>query len=92
MKITIDGYVAYTKYAWDDKPTYSFFTFDPTVGGGDWVIVMNHSFEVEIPDNFDPRPGQVANLKTKKEKIQAEMTERITTIDKAINSLLAIEA
>jgi len=93
MNIRIDGYITYTKYAWDDKPTYSFYTFDPTEHmGTETVVLMEHSFYVEVPDNFDPRPGQVAALKAKKEKVQAEFSKRVMELDEQINSLLALEA
>jgi len=61
-------------------------------GGTETVVLMEHSFYVEVPDNFDPRPGQVAALKAKKEKVQAEFSKRVMELDEQINSLLALEA
>lgn len=92
MKVTIKGYVTCQQYAWDDKPTFSFYSFDPTGYDESIVKVMEHEFEVEVPDNFDPRPGQIAALKAKKERVQAEFSKRVMEIDEQINSLLAIEA
>ena len=92
MKVTIKGYITCQQYAWDDKPVFSFYSFDPTSYDTSTVKVMEHSFEVEVPDNFDPRPGQVAALKAKKEKVQAEFAAKVKEIDEQINSLLAIEA
>jgi hypothetical protein len=53
---------------------------------------MEHEFEVEVPDNFDPRPGQVAALEAKKKEIQAEFAAKVKQIEDQINSLLAIAA
>jgi len=92
MKVEINGYVTCTQYSWDDKCTYSFHGFDPTGFDSNTVIVMKHSFEVEVPDNFDPRPGKVAALKAEKEKVQADFSKRVMELDEKINSLLAIEA
>ena len=92
MKVTIKGYITCTQYAWDDKPTYSFYSFDPTSYDSSTVKVMEHEFEVEVPDNFDPRPGQVAALEAKKKEIQAEFAAKVKQIDDKINSLLAIAA
>ena len=66
MKATIKGHITHTKYAWDDKPTFSFYTFDAS--DEHTVNVMEHEFEIEVPDDFDPRPGKIAALKEKKEK------------------------
>jgi hypothetical protein len=92
MKVTIKGYVTCTQYQWDDKPVFSFYCFDPTSYDASTVKVMTHEFEVEVPDNFDPRPGQVAALEAKKKEMQAEFSRRVMEIDEKINSLLAISA
>jgi hypothetical protein len=91
MKVTIKGYVTYSDPVWTDEPAYSFYTFDPSEYSN-LVIVMQHSFEVEVPDDFDPRPGQIATLKAQKERVQAEFAKKLTDIDTQINRLLAIEA
>jgi hypothetical protein len=92
MKVTIKGYVTCTQYAWDTKPTFSFYSFDPTTYDQSTIKVMEHEFEVEVPDNFDPRPGQVAALEAKKEEMRAEFSKRVKDIDDKINSLMAITA
>jgi len=92
MKVTIKGFITCQQYDWDDKPTFSFYGFDPTSYDSSTVKVMEHEFEVEVPDNFDPRPGQVAALKEKKERMQAEFASKVKEIDDRINSLLAIAA
>lgn len=92
MKVTIKGYITCTQYAWDSKQTYSFYSFDPTTYDSSTVKVMEHEFEVEVPDNFDPRPGQVATLEAKKKEIKAEFAAKVKQIEDQINSLLAIAA
>jgi hypothetical protein len=92
MKVTIKGYITCTQYGWDEKQTFSFYGFDPTGYDSCTVKVMEHEFEVEVPDNFDPRPGQVAALKAQKEEIQAQFAAKVKEIDDRINSLLAISA
>lgn len=92
MKVTIKGYITCQQYSWEEKPTFSFYSFDPSQYDSTTVKVMEHEFEVEVPDNFDPRPGQVAALKAQKELIQAEFAAKVKEIDDRINSLLAIAA
>ena len=89
MKHTMKGYIVCSE-TWDDKLEFDFFSFEPT--SGLYSIVMEHSFEVEIPDDFDPRPGKIAALKAEKEKLQAEFAKRVMEIDEKINRLLAIAA
>ena len=55
------------------------------------VFVKDHVSTVEVPDDFDPRPQQVAALEAAKQKARAEFQARITEIDRQIQSLLAIE-
>lgn len=55
------------------------------------IFVKEHLTTVEVPDDFDPRPQQVAALEAEKQEARAEFQERITEIDRQIQSLLAIE-
>ena len=55
------------------------------------VFVKEHTTTVEVPDDFDPRPQQVAALEAEKQKARAEFQKRITEIDRQIQSLMAIE-
>ena len=55
------------------------------------VFVKEHLTTVEVPDDFDPRPQQVAALEAAKQKARAEFQARITEIDRQIQSLMAIE-
>ena len=55
------------------------------------VFVTEHTTTVEVPDDFDPRPQQVAALEAAKQETRAEFQARITEIDRQIQSLMAIE-
>ena len=55
------------------------------------IFVKEHTTKVEVPDDFDPRPQQIAALEAAKQKARAEFQARITEIDRQIQSLLAIE-
>ena len=89
MKVTIEGFIHYRKQAWMDSGSYSFMPCDMTECG--YVNVMPHEIEVEVPDDFDPRPHQVAALIAEKQKARADFLKRVTEIDRQIQSLLAIE-
>ena len=55
------------------------------------IFVKEHTTTVEVPDDFDPRPQQVAALEAEKQKARAEFQKRVTEIDRQIQSLMAIE-
>ena len=55
------------------------------------IPVCEVTITFDVPADFDHRGPQIAALKAEKEKISAEFAERVTQIDRQINSLLAIE-
>ena len=89
MKVTIKGFINYKKDDWFEWNDYHFNKYDMSEQG--YVTVMPHEIEIEVPDDFDPRPQQVAALEAEKQKARAEFQKRVTEIDRQIQSLLAIE-
>jgi hypothetical protein len=53
--------------------------------------VADHTIEVDLPEDFDARPQAVAILREQQAKVRAEMSEQINTLQRQINSLLALE-
>ena len=91
-KHLIEGFITYKKYEWQEQPSISFSTYDPAkYGMSDTVVIRDHSFEVEVPDDFDPRPEQIKNLEAEKNKLKNEFQARVIEIEKQINKLLALE-
>ena len=78
------GKVEFELMPWDCR------LWSETAQGGR-VFVKEHTITVEVPDDFDPQPLQVQALEAAKQKARAEFQERITEIDRKIQSLLAIE-
>lgn len=90
-KHTIDGFITWRHTAWMDHPEVGFLTYDPRNFDHDCVAIRPHSIEVEVPDDFDPRPAQVAALREKREKAAATFSAYVAEIDASIAKLLAIE-
>jgi hypothetical protein len=93
---TIKGWLyfkAASKFSKSGEPVIAFLPFDPKYASADtWgVPVREHSIEVEIPDDFDPRPQQVAALDAEISKVRAEFTARINELQEQKARLLAIE-
>ena len=86
-------YKAASKFSKTGEPVISFLPFDPKYATADmWgVPVREHSIEVEISDDFDPRPQQVAALDEQIAKTRAEFTARINELQEQKSRLLAIE-
>lgn len=92
-KHTINGFIVYRPERWwEDHERIDFQTYDPRdIDHSTAVFVSEHSFEVEVPDDFDPRPQQIQALEKKRDAVRDEMSARITEINQQIQSLLAIE-
>jgi hypothetical protein len=93
MKANITGYITYRASRYKgEEVEIDFCGYDPAkYGNTDRVIVREHSFEVEVPDNFDPRPGQIAALDAKIAQERAEFSKRIMELQEQKQRLLAIE-
>jgi hypothetical protein len=55
------------------------------------IYISEQTVEVEIPDNFDPVPKQVAALEKAKLKALAEYTKTVAEINERLSKLQAIE-
>jgi hypothetical protein len=86
---TITGFITHQKYPWEDKAHIGFSMYEPS--SEHVVIVREHSFDVEVADDFDARPQKVARLHAEKQKVRAEFAKRIAEIDDGIAKLLALE-
>jgi hypothetical protein len=92
MKQLINGFVYYVKYDFSDEPQLH-WNQSATMGNvaPAWVLVGPHNFEVECPDDFDPRPAQIAALDHAIQLTRAEFTARLTELQEQKQRLLAIE-
>jgi hypothetical protein len=88
----IKAFVFYHKFEWSDTIRYSIDSGDLSeVCGPEYVKISHREFEVEIPDDFDPRPAQIAALRKQKEEIMADASVKVTNLEEQISRLLAIE-
>ena len=90
MKVQIKGFISLNRMdPWDKEPRFCFYAGKMDEYGH--ATVMPYSFEVDIPDEFDPRAKQVELLRAEKTKAMAEFQARITEIDRQISKLTALE-
>lgn len=91
-KHTIKGYIVYE--TWTDETTgkYKFQSYKPiTCDNYTQVPVCEHELTFDMPEGFDPRPGQIERLQELKQKVRAEFSARITEIEQQISKLQAID-
>lgn len=92
MKHVITGYITSTQYSLNSEKQIDFRSYKPTAEySPNTVVVREHSIEVDVPDDFDPRPAMIASLEEQKQIARAKFAEEVRTIDARIQSLLAIE-
>ena len=91
MKMTLKTYLHYEKNTWDTKERYFLCHVDISAGDPAKALVKEMDVEVDVPDDFDPRPAQIEMLKAKKKEVLAELGKRVAEIDERINRLLALE-
>jgi hypothetical protein len=91
-KHIVKGWITYRPAEFDfEKPKVGFVDFKPTGSAGWGLLAREHSIEVELPDDFDPRAAQIDALKAEQTRIRGEMSARISQLQEQINKLTAIE-
>jgi hypothetical protein len=91
-KHIIKGYVTYTESRYNAKLQVSFHTYKPdTKIWPGMVIVGEQSIEVEVPDDFDPRPELIRSLQERQTKARADFEKLCTDIQRQISELQALE-
>ena len=89
MKTQIKGFILWKKEC-GNKDGFLFTGVEMKEYG--YITVMPHSFEVDIPDDFDPRGKQVEQLQAEKKKAMADFQALVTSIDRKISELTCLEA
>lgn len=94
-KHIISGFITWRATPWTKEPEINFLSYDPAQYDKNdqypRVVVAAHSIEVEVPDNFDPRPQMIDRLRAAKDQARAEFAAKVTEYDRRINELLALE-
>lgn len=91
MKVQISAFLVYEQPWNEDDHGFKLVSIDPTGVIDGWVLVGRPTIEVDVPDDYDPRPQMVKALEAEKEKARADFAKRVMEIDRRINELLALE-
>jgi hypothetical protein len=90
MKIKTIAYVHHIKYNWEEKGTFCLFSCK-LEDDDNRTYVGEQEVEIEVPDNFDPRPNQIVALEAKKRKAMADYQRTVEEINERISKLQALE-
>ena len=96
-KHLIKGFLCQTTYQFDALPfeARSFVDFRRFKPSGEYdkgtALIREHQFEVDVPDDFDPRPALIENLRAIEKKAMADFQLKVTEIRRQISELEAIE-
>ena len=90
--ISIPGFVFIRtdQYSVGREPSYGWTAHDFGTDTANYRGVCAAPLEFDLPDDFDPRAGQIETLKATKQKLMAEFSARCTEIERQIQNLLAI--
>ena len=89
MKTQINGFILLRSDAYGNDQRLTWAGCEMTQHG--YITVMPHTVEFELPDDFDPRAQQVEMLKAEKQKAMADFQALVTSIDRKISELTALE-
>lgn len=94
-KAVIKGIVIWEKMVWQDTPNIIFFTGSAATAPGsseyaNRAVIYEHSFEVDVPDNFDPTAGFIAELEEQKRQLRLKLAAELAELDDRISKLQAL--
>jgi hypothetical protein len=91
MKKTFTGAVYLHESGVRLAPEQRYYHYsDRDISGPGFVKVADCSFDVEIPDDFDPTPAVIAGLQEKKRLLRVALAEELASIDDRISKLSAL--
>ena len=91
-KHTIKGYITFNGgRVFSGESPIGFSQYKPSAKySPEITVIRDHEFEVETPDNYDPRAHLVENLEEQKNALRAEFALKVKEIDRRIQSVMAI--
>lgn len=90
MKVKVNAHIYHNQYLWQE--TGEFLLFYAKVDDTETMIhVGKQEFEIDVPDDYDPRAQKIAALEKHKQKVMADYQKTVTEINERISKLQALE-
>ena len=90
MKVKVTAHIYYNQYSWQETGEFQLF-YAKVDDTETMTYVGEQEFEIEVPDNYDPRAQKVAALEKYKQKVMADYHKTVTEINDRISKLQALE-
>jgi len=90
MKIKLTAHIFFTKHSWENQGNYQVF-YCHLEDTDTRTYVGSQEIEFDIPENYDPRPQQIAALQELQQKAAADYQTKVTEIQRRISKLQALE-
>ncbi len=90
MHQEIEVHVYMYKWEWEEKASITLMGGQKLEDSENRIWIKSLAVLVDISDDFDPRPAQIAALNRKKESIMADSQKALMKVEKQIQDLLAI--
>ena len=91
MKVKANAFLHWRKYEWEQAGEYTLNSCDMSKESPEYVLIRKMDIDVDVPDDFDPRPQQIQTLKAVKAEILAKAHVQAQNIEEQIQRLLCIE-
>jgi hypothetical protein len=90
MKIKLIAHIHYRKYSWEEKGEFQLW-YAALPDDDSRTYIGEQEVEIEVPDNYDPRPAQIAALIAQKQKVMGDYQKTLSEINNRISNLQALE-
>lgn len=88
---TVKHYMYRTDHGYGDEVIFALYPFRFSEDEDYRLFIKEVDVELDVPDDFDPRPQQIAALEAQKKKAMADYQLLMDTLDGKIASLRCIE-
>ena len=89
--INMEIYIVASYDDYSKKFQYSCHSYDPTPYNKEYVLIGKQDIQVVVPPEKELIPSYVSGLEDTKQKIRAEMHQKIEDVQARINRVLALE-
>jgi hypothetical protein len=90
MKIKLTVHIHHSQWAWEETGTFQAYSCKMD-DAEHRAYVGAQEIEIEVPDNYDPRPDKIAALERHKQKVMADYQKTVMEINDRISKLQALE-
>lgn len=94
MKHIVDGFIHAKRRAFyeEGEGDYEYTWWGHAdMSSCNYIMVCPHQLTIEVPDDFNPIPIEIANYRKEQQRIRAEAQSKVNLLEEQIGKLLALE-